>query len=144
MLQDAPFGRLLMAMVTPLPRDGRVDLEAAVRVARHLADDGADGIVVSGTTGESSTTSADECGELLSAVKDAVGDKVAVVAGVGTASTAHSVGLAQQAARIGADGLLLITPYYPVGVLAHFPAVAPQRTFLAGEHAGALRLHVKF
>ena len=128
MLQDAPFGRLLTAMVTPFARDGRVDLEAAVRVARHLADNGSDGIVVSGTTGESPTTSADECGELLSAVKDAVGDKVAVVAGVGTASTAHSVELAEQAAQIGADGLLLVTPYYskpsPVGVLAHFRAVA--------------------
>ena len=128
MLQDAPFGRLLTAMVTPFARDERVDLEAAVRVARHLADNGSDGIVVSGTTGESPTTSADECGELLSAVKDAVGDKVAVVAGVGTASTAHSVELAEQAARIGADGLLLVTPYYskpsPVGVLAHFRAVA--------------------
>lgn len=128
MLQDVPFGRLLTAMVTPFARDGRVDLEAAVRVARHLADNGSDGIIVSGTTGESPTTSSDECGELLSAVKSAVGDKVAVVAGVGTASTAHSVELAEQAARIGADGLLLVAPYYsktsPVGVLAHFRAVA--------------------
>ncbi len=89
---------------------------------------GSDGIVVSGTTGESPTTSSDECGELLSAVKDAVGDQVSVVAGVGTASTAHSVALAEQAARVGADGLLLVTPYYakpsPAGVLSHFRAVA--------------------
>jgi 4-hydroxy-tetrahydrodipicolinate synthase len=128
MLADAPFGRLLTAMVTPFAPDGRVDLRAAARVARHLADNGSDGIVVSGTTGESPTTSADECGDLLSAVKEAVGDTVAVVAGVGTASTAHSVELAEQAARIGADGLLLVTPYYskpsPAGVLAHFRAVA--------------------
>ncbi len=125
---DAPFGRLLTAMVTPFAPDGRVDLAAAARVARHLADNGSDGIVVSGTTGESPTTSADECGDLLSAVKEAVGDTVAVVAGVGTASTAHSVELAEQAARIGVDGLLLVTPYYskpsPAGVLAHFRAVA--------------------
>jgi 4-hydroxy-tetrahydrodipicolinate synthase len=128
MLADAPFGRLLTAMVTPFAPDGRVDLRAAARVARHLAANGSDGIVVSGTTGESPTTSADECGDLLSAVKEAVGDTVAVVAGVGTASTAHSVELAEQAARIGADGLLLVTPYYskpsPAGVLAHFRAVA--------------------
>ena len=128
MPQDAPFGRLLTAMVTPFGRDGRVDLGAAGRVARHLADSGSDGIVVSGTTGESPTTSSGECGELLSAVKDAVGDTVAVVAGVGTASTSHSVALAEQAARIGADGLLLVTPYYSkpsaAGVLAHFRAVA--------------------
>ncbi len=127
-LAPAPFGRVLTAMVTPFANDGSVDLEAAARVATHLAENGHDGIVVSGTTGESPTTSTDEAGQVLRAVVDAVGDRVTVVAGVGTNNTVHSVELAEQAFKVGADGLLVVTPYYnkptQEGVAAHFEAVA--------------------
>ena len=124
----APFGRLLTAMVTPFDATGAVDLEAVARVASHLVDHGSDGVVVSGTAGESPTTTPGENGELLAVVRDAVGDRASVVAGVGTNSTAHSIELAEQAAKIGVDGLLLVTPYYnrpsQAGVLHHFRAVA--------------------
>ncbi|MCW2851631.1 MAG: dihydrodipicolinate synthase [Nocardioides sp.] len=122
-----PFGRVLTAMATAFHDDGSVDLDGTARIAAHLVDHGHDGVVVSGTTGESPTTSVAEDGEILSAVKDAVGDRAVVVAGVGTNATAHSVELAQQAAKIGADGLLLVTPYYnkpsQAGVLHHFRSV---------------------
>jgi 4-hydroxy-tetrahydrodipicolinate synthase len=124
----APFGRVLTAMATAFGDDGSVDLEGTARIAVHLVDHGHDGVVVSGTTGESPTTTTAEDGAILSAVKDAVGDRATVVAGVGTNSTAHSVELAEQAAKIGADGLLLVTPYYnkpgQAGVLHHFQSVA--------------------
>ena len=127
-LPPAPFGRVLTAMVTPFAADGSVDLEATARVATHLADHGHDGVVVSGTTGEAPTTSVEEDGKILRAVLDAVGDRVSVVAGVGTNNTAHSVELAQQAFKIGAHGALLVTPYYNKpsqdGIAAHFEAVA--------------------
>ncbi len=123
----APFGHVLTAMATAFHDDGSVDLEGTARIATHLVDHGHDGVVVSGTTGESPTTSTEEDGAILAAVKDAVGDRAKVVAGVGTNSTAHSVELAEQAAKIGADGLLLVTPYYnkpgQAGVLHHFRSV---------------------
>ncbi|MDI6911127.1 4-hydroxy-tetrahydrodipicolinate synthase [Nocardioides sp.] len=124
----APFGRVLTAMATAFHDDGSVDLDGTARIAAHLVDHGHDGVVVSGTTGESPTTTTAEDGAILAAVKDAVGDRAVVVAGVGTNSTAHSVELAEQAAKLGADGLLLVTPYYnkpgQAGVLHHFTAVA--------------------
>lgn len=124
----APFGRVLTAMATAFHDDGSVDLEGTARIAAHLVDHGHDGVVVSGTTGESPTTTTAEDGAILAAVKDAVGDRATVVAGVGTNSTAHSVELAEQAVKLGADGLLLVTPYYnkpgQAGVLHHFTAVA--------------------
>jgi 4-hydroxy-tetrahydrodipicolinate synthase len=127
-LPPAPFGRVLTAMVTAFHDDGSVDLDGTARVAEHLADHGHDGVVVSGTTGESPTTSTEEDGAILRAVVEAVGDRVSVVAGVGTNNTAHSVELAAQAEKVGADGLLVVTPYYnkptPAGVTAHFEAVA--------------------
>jgi 4-hydroxy-tetrahydrodipicolinate synthase len=123
----APFGHVLTAMATAFKADGSVDLDGTARIAAHLVDHGHDGVVVSGTTGESPTTSTEEDGAILAAVKDAVGDRATVVAGVGTNSTAHSVELAEQAAKIGADGLLLVTPYYnkpgQAGVLHHFRSV---------------------
>jgi 4-hydroxy-tetrahydrodipicolinate synthase len=126
-LPEAPFGRMLTAMVTPFAADGSVDLAAVARVADHLVSHGNDGLVVSGTTGESPTTTTEEDGQILAAVKDAVGDRASVIAGVGTNSTAHSVELARQAAKIGADGMLLVTPYYnkpsQSGVLEHFRQV---------------------
>lgn len=126
--RPAPFGRVLTAMATAFHDDGSVDLEGTARIATHLVDHGHDGVVVSGTTGESPTTTVAEDGEILAAVKDAVGDRATVVAGVGTNATAHSVELAVQAEKIGVDGLLLVTPYYnkpsQAGVLHHFRTVA--------------------
>jgi 4-hydroxy-tetrahydrodipicolinate synthase len=127
-MNGAPFGRVLTAMATAFKDDGAVDLDGTARIATYLVDHGHDGVVVSGTTGESPTTTVAEDGEILAAVKDAVGNRATVVAGVGTNSTAHSVELAQQAEKIGADGLLLVTPYYnkpsQAGVLHHFRTVA--------------------
>ena len=115
-------------MVTGFHDDGSVDLDGTARVAEYLVDHGHDGLVVSGTTGESPTTTVAETGQILRAVIDAVGDRATVVAGVGTNDTAHSVELAEQAAKIGADGLLVVSPYYSKptqeGLLAHFRAVA--------------------
>jgi 4-hydroxy-tetrahydrodipicolinate synthase len=127
-MTDAPFGRVLTAMATAFHNDDSVDLEGTAAIARHLIDHGHDGVVVSGTTGESPTTTVAEDGEILAAVIDAVGDRATVVAGVGTNSTAHSLELALQAEKVGADGLLLVTPYYnkpgQAGVLHHFRTVA--------------------
>ena len=115
-------------MVTPFTTDGELDLDAAQKVATHLVDHGHDGLVVSGTTGESPTTTVDEDGRLLAAVIEAVGDRATVVAGVGTNDTRHSVQLAQQAKKVGADGLLIVTPYYSkppqAGIVAHVDEVA--------------------
>lgn len=127
MTSAAPFGRVLTAMATAFTADGQVDAEGTARIARHLVDNGHDGVVVSGTTGESPTTTVAEDGEILAAVVDAVGDRAGVVAGVGTNSTAHSVELAEQAAKIGADGVLLVAPYYSkpgqAGIRHHFREV---------------------
>jgi 4-hydroxy-tetrahydrodipicolinate synthase len=127
-LAPAPFGRVLTAMVTPFQDDGSLDLEAAARVAEHLVAGGNTGVVVSGTTGESPTTTTEEDGRLLRAVIEAVGDRATVVAGVGTNNTAHSIELAVQAEKVGAHGTLLVTPYYSKptqeGLAAHFEAVA--------------------
>lgn len=116
-------------MVTPFAADGRLDLDSAVRLATHLVDhDRHDGLVLSGTTGESPTTSDEEKESLLRAVIDAVGDRAVIVAGVGTNDTSHSIHLAEQAAKAGAHGLLVVTPYYnkppQAALLAHFRAVA--------------------
>ncbi len=128
MSTHVPFGRLLTAMATAFHEDGTVDLDATARIAAHLVDHGNDGLVVSGTTGESPTTSVAEDGEILRAVHGAVGDRAVVIAGVGTNSTAHSVELAEQAAKVGVDGVLLVSPYYnkpgQVGLRHHFSAVA--------------------
>jgi 4-hydroxy-tetrahydrodipicolinate synthase len=152
-----PFGRLLTAMVTPLRPDGSVDLPGAARLAVHLVDEqGNDGLVISGTTGESPTTTDAEKESLLRAVVEAVGDRAHVVAGVGTNDTRHTVELARAAEKAGAHGLLVVTPYYnrppQAGLLEHFRTVAdasglrilvydiPVRTGLAIETATMLRL----
>ncbi len=126
--EAAPFGRVLTAMVTPFTREGELDLDAVQKVASHLVDQGSDGLVVSGTTGESPTTTIAEDGQILTAVIEAVGDRATVVAGVGTNDTRHSIELAQQAKKAGADGLLIVTPYYSKppqsGLLSHFTEVA--------------------
>ena len=126
-LPPAPFGRVLTAMVTPFTADGSLDLDRAAALATRLVDEGNDGLVISGTTGEAPTTTDAEKEALLRAVVDAVGDRAAVVAGVGTNSTTHSVELARAAEKAGADGALLVTPYYnrppQAGVIAHVEAV---------------------
>ena len=124
-----PFGRMLTAMITPFTADGALDAEGAARLATYLVDEMRnDGLVISGTTGESPTTSDEEKDRLLRAVVEAVGDRAAIVAGAGTNDTAHSRELARQAERAGADGLLVVTPYYnkppQEGLAAHFTAVA--------------------
>ncbi|GAC1442510.1 MAG: 4-hydroxy-tetrahydrodipicolinate synthase [Mycobacteriales bacterium] len=124
---SVPFGRVLTAMVTPFRPDGSLDLERAAALASRLVDDGNDGLVISGTTGEAPTTTDAEKEQLLRAVVDAVGDRAHVVAGVGTNNTAHSVELARAAEKAGAAGLLVVTPYYnkppQAGVIAHTRAV---------------------
>ncbi|MET9021296.1 4-hydroxy-tetrahydrodipicolinate synthase [Actinopolymorpha sp. NPDC004070] len=124
----APLGRVLTAMVTPFTAGGDLDLPAAQRLASHLVDSGNDGLVVSGTTGESPTTSEAEKDALLRAVVEAVGDRATVLAGTGTNDTRHAVELSVQAEKAGAHGLLVVTPYYnkppQEGLLAHFSTVA--------------------
>src|SRR4051812_49124053 len=108
-LPAAPFGRVLSAMVTPFDGDGRLDTDAAGSLATHLVDHlGHDGLVISGTTGESPTTSDAEQDALLRAVVEAVGDRAHVVAGVGTNDTAHSIELVRAAEKAGAHGLLAV------------------------------------
>jgi 4-hydroxy-tetrahydrodipicolinate synthase len=123
-----PFGRVLTAMLTPFDRDGALDLDRATELAGRLVAEGSDGLVLSGTTGESPTTSDEEKAELVRAVVAAVGDRATVVASVGTYNTAHTIELAKQAEAAGAHGLLVVTPYYSrppqAGLLAHFTAVA--------------------
>ena len=123
-----PFGAMLTAMITPFRADGGVDLEGAARLATHLVDHGHDGLVINGTTGESPTTSDSEKDHLLRAVLEAVGDRAAVLSGVGTNDTRHSVELAILAEKAGAHGLLVVTPYYSKppqeGLRVHFGAVA--------------------
>lgn len=122
------FGTVSVAMVTPFTSEGKLDIDAGVRLADHLVAHGCDGLVLAGTTGESPTTTETEKLELLRAVIAAVGDRAKIVAGAGSNDTAHSVELARDAARAGAHGLLVVTPYYSkppqAGLFAHFTAVA--------------------
>jgi len=122
------LGNVLTAIVTPFHEDGSIDFDAFQALARHLVEHGSDGIVVSGTTGESPTLSDAERLDLLRAAKEAVGGTGAIVAGTGTYSTSHSVHLSEQAAELGVDALLVVTPYYNKppqrGIVAHFEAIA--------------------
>jgi 4-hydroxy-tetrahydrodipicolinate synthase len=124
----AQLGTVLTAMVTPFKADGSLDTETAARLAAHLVDAGCDGLVLSGTTGESPTTTDNEKLELVRVVLEAVGDRARIVAGAGTYDTAHSVQVAKSCAAEGAHGLLVVTPYYSrppqAGLLAHFTAIA--------------------
>lgn len=125
---SARLGTVLTAMATPFKPDGSLDADAAARLATRLVDAGCDGLVISGTTGESPTTTDAEKSLLLRAVVEAVGDRARIVAGVGTYDTAHSVHLAKAAAADGAHGLLVVTPYYSrppqSGLVAHFTTIA--------------------
>ena len=123
-----PFGRVLTAMATPMTPDGALDEGGVRALARHLVATGHDGIVVNGTTGESATLTDDESIEAIRLVVDEVGDEVSVVAGVGSNSTAHSLEMTERATEVGADSLLLVSPYYnkptQAGLVAHCRAVA--------------------
>ena len=127
-LSPTPFGRVVTAMVTPFDVSGAVDLALAGRLARHLVEQGSDGLLVSGTTGESPTLSWQEQLQLLQAVREAVGSDAQVLAGTGSNSTAEAVEATREAAAAGADGALVVVPYYnkppQEGLEAHFRAVA--------------------
>ena len=124
----SPFGRLLTAMITPFKDDLSIDWAGVEKLAKHLVSTGHDGIVVNGTTGEAPTTSDDEKIEIIKVVRKAVDGKAKVVAGAGNNETSHSVEQAEMAANAGADGLLVVTPYYnkppQAGIEAHFRAMA--------------------
>ena len=121
------FGEVLTAMVTPFKRDGTLDLDGFRALARHLVDNGSDGLVVTGTTGESPTLSDDERFQLYAVALEEVGDRATVVAGTGTYDTRHSIHLTERAHELGVDGVLIVTPYYNKppqrGIVAHFEAV---------------------
>ncbi|MEU3308050.1 4-hydroxy-tetrahydrodipicolinate synthase [Nocardiopsis sp. NPDC055551] len=124
-----PFGKMLTAMVTPMLEDGELDYDGAARLATYLVDEQHnDGLIISGTTGESPTTSDEEKDRLLRSVVEAVGDRAQIVAGVGTNDTRHSVRLAKAAEKAGAHGLLAVTPYYnkppQEGLIRHFTEIA--------------------
>lgn len=122
------LGTLLTAMVTPFDRDGQLDVKRAKELAVRLVDQGSDGLVVTGTTGESPTLSLDEKAALWQAVVDAVGDRVTVIAGTGTNNTASSIDATRRAEAAGVHGVLLVAPYYnrpsPEGLFQHFRAIA--------------------
>ena len=122
------LGEVLTAIVTPFREEGSVDLDAFRRLAAHVVDNGSDGLVVTGTTGESPTLSDEERQELYAAAVDEVGDRATVVAGTGTYSTAHSVHLTERAHELGVDAFLVVTPYYnrppQAGIVEHFRAIA--------------------
>jgi 4-hydroxy-tetrahydrodipicolinate synthase len=127
-IRTQTFGTLLTAMVTPFAKDGEVDYDAAGQLAAKLVDDGCDGLVVTGTTGETSTLTDEENLSMFKVVLEAVGDRAKVIAGTGTNDTRHSISLSRRAAELGVDGLLIVTPYYnkpsQAGVQAHFESIA--------------------
>jgi 4-hydroxy-tetrahydrodipicolinate synthase len=124
------FGRILTAMVTPMKENGEVNYEEAGKLACHLVETGSEGVVVSGTTGESPVLTVEEKCQLFKVVREAVTGKAAVIAGTGSYNTADSIELTKQAEKIGCDGIMLVTPYYnkpsQEGLYRHFKAVASQ------------------
>lgn len=125
LLDRAPFGRVIPAMVTPMHGDGSVDFEASVALAKHLVASGADGLLVNGTTGESPVTHMDEKVKLVQVVKAAV--DVPVISGAGSNDTAHTVRMVEQTQEAGADAVLVVAPYYSrpsqEGIFRHYQAV---------------------
>lgn len=125
LLDPAPFGRIIPAMVTPMKDDGSIDYDAAQKLAQQLVKDGADGLLVNGTTGESPCTHMDEKIDLVRAVKEAV--DVPVISGAGSNDTAHTVRMAENIQEAGADALLIVAPYYSrpsqAGIIEHYRAV---------------------
>ncbi|CAB4544093.1 unannotated protein [freshwater metagenome] len=128
MSTQAPFGRLITAMVTPFNQDGSIDWNGVEKLAQHLVDNGHDGIAVNGTTGEAPTTKSSEKLEIIKVVKKVVGPKIQVLSGAGDNETSYTVEQAKRSQDAGADGLLVVTPYYnkppQAGIEAHFRAVA--------------------
>jgi 4-hydroxy-tetrahydrodipicolinate synthase len=128
MSTTAPFGRLITAMVTPFNKDGSIDWDGVAKLAQHLVDNGHDGIAVNGTTGEAPTTKSSEKLEIIRVVKSVVGPNIKVLSGAGDNETAYTVEQAKRSQEAGADGLLVVVPYYnkppQAGVEAHFRAVA--------------------
>jgi 4-hydroxy-tetrahydrodipicolinate synthase len=124
----ATISGVITAMVTPFDGDGRLDVEGARRLARHLADHGSHGLVLAGTTGESPTLADDEKLELLRAVRSELGEELTLICGTGSNDTRHSAELTRRAVEAGADAVLVVTPYYNkpnrAGLRAHFEAVA--------------------
>lgn len=124
----APFGEVLTAMITPFTDSGQVDYDKVWRLSRYLVDNGSDGLVVTGTTGESPALSGDEKVAIYRAVVEAVGERAAIVAGTGTYNTAESVELSKRAADAGVDAVMAVTPYYSKpdqnGLVGHFTAIA--------------------
>jgi 4-hydroxy-tetrahydrodipicolinate synthase len=127
-MSESSIHGVITAMVTPFGESGAVDFDAARKVARHLVEHGSHGVVVAGTTGENPTLTDDEQLELLRAVIDEIGSEATVIAGTGTNDTRHSIELTEASTEAGADGCLVVTPYYnkpsPAGLKAHFAAVA--------------------
>lgn len=125
---SVPFGRVVTAMVTPFRADGGVDFDLAARLADHLVSQGSDGLVLCGTTGESPTLSWAEQHELFAAVQGAVGSRAKLIAGSGSNCTAEAIEATREAAALGADGALVVVPYYNKppqdGLEAHFRAIA--------------------
>ncbi len=128
MTTPAPFGRLITAMITPFAKDGSIDWDGVAKLATHLADHGHDAIAVNGTTGEAPTTKSSEKLEIIKVVKSTVGSRVKVLSGAGDNETSYTVEQAKRSADAGADGLLIVAPYYnkppQAGIEAHFKAVA--------------------
>lgn len=147
LLNPAPFGRILPAMVTPMTADGKVDYDAAQALAQQLVADGADGLVVNGTTGESPVTHMDEKVALVKAVKEAV--DVPVISGAGSNDTAHTVRMVEQTQEAGADAVLVVMPYYSrpsqEGVIGHYKAVdeVAEKPIIVYDVPGRTGLKVK-
>lgn len=124
----ARFGEVITAMLTPFGADGSLDVEGAKKLARHLVDNGSEGLVICGTTGESPTLSHEEKLRLLEAVKSEVGGGAKIIMGTGTYNTAESIELTKEVCDVGVDACLVVTPYYSKppqnGLLAHFSAIA--------------------
>lgn len=156
MADNSLFGRVITAMATPFDANGEVDYEQAARLAVYLIENGSDGLVVAGTTGESATLSRDEKLRLFETVANAVKGRAKVLAGTGSYNTAETVALSQEAAKTGVDGLLVVTPYYnkpsQEGLYQHYKAVSeavtlpimlynvPPRTSVNLEAATVIRL----
>ena len=147
LMPPAPFGRVIPAMVTPMKADGSMDFQAAAALARRLVADGADGILVNGTTGESPVTHMDEKVNLVRVVRQAV--DVPVISGAGSNDTAHTVRMVEMIQEAGADALLVVMPYYSRpsqdGVVAHYRSVceSADRPVILYDVPGRTGLHVE-
>jgi 4-hydroxy-tetrahydrodipicolinate synthase len=143
------LGEVLTATVTPFDADGNVDYDRYRELCTFLVDDGSDGVVVNGTTGEASTLSEEERVGLIHAALEAIGDRATVIAGTGTNSTAHSIHLTEQAHEAGAHGVLVVTPYYNKppqrGIVEHFKAVAAatDRSVIAYNIPGRVVINIE-